>query len=131
MPSTSLHFITVITFCIVTEELPTYEPNPTELATLSDLGVDISFLDAFSPNAKAPEDQSLPALIKRLSEILPKLLAKQNQRLLSKTHRDVIDHEELRTAEQIQIMLAKALKLTAPGAACSVSAVRKAMGVNI
>jgi len=114
---------------LVTSEIPSYAPNPADLATLSELGIDTSFLDAFSHEAHESDDITLPELLQRLSEILPKLLSHQNSRLLSRT-RDHIEQDELITAEQIQSTLAKALKLTAPGAACSVNAVRKAMGVN-
>ena len=106
------------------------EPNPHDLETLAEFGIDVSFLEAFTENAPSPPD-SLPEVLHQLSTILPQLLAQQNERLLAKAPwRGIVGEEEQVTAEQVQEVLAKALKLTAPGAACSVKAVRKAMGVQ-
>ena len=69
--------------------------------------------------------------MEQLSIIIPKLLAQQNSRLLSNSDRGNIKDEELAVAEKVQAYLAKALKLTATGAACSVDGVRSAMGVQI
>merc|ERR1712130_179302 len=101
------------------------EPNPHDLETLAEFGIDVSFLEAFTENAPSPP-ASLPEVLHQLSTILPQLLAQQNERLLAKAPwRGVVGEGEQITADQVQDVLAKALKLTAPGAACSVKAVRK------
>ena len=116
-------------FFSVLQDEPNYDPNPTDLATLADDGIDVSFLDAFSPNAPVPELKSMSEILHVLATLLPKLLDQQNNRLVSRS-RELINEAELSTAEQAQDALLKALKLTAPGAACSVEAIRKAMGIS-
>ena len=111
---------------------PDVPPNPKDLETLSELGIDTSFLEAFTEDGQEKvKSESLPDIMEQLSIIIPKLLAQQNSRLLSHSDRGNIKEEELAVAEKVQAYLAKALKLTAPGAACSVDAVRNAMGVQI
>ena len=107
-------------------------PNPKDLETLSELGIDTSFLEAFTEEGQEKvKCETLPEIMAQLSVIIPKLLAQQNSRLISQSERANIKEEELAVAEKAQKYLAKALKLTAPGAACSVKAVRNAMGVQI
>ncbi|CAG5112745.1 Oidioi.mRNA.OKI2018_I69.chr2.g6926.t1.cds [Oikopleura dioica] len=95
------------------DELTYHEPKADQLETLKDLGIDISFLDAFKPGA-SERVENIQSLLDYIADVIPKL------RKGSSTFSNDL-------ADEAIAAITKVLKLTAPGAAVSVTALRKAM----
>ena len=59
-------------FNLVLDELTYHEPKADQLETLKDLGIDISFLDAFKPGA-SERVENIQSLLDYIADVIPKL----------------------------------------------------------
>lgn len=108
------------------------EPNPIDLLSLQKEGIDVSFLNAFDPDAEIviEEDATVEAILAQLGIIIPQLANLQDKRLLSNRPVEMIDTQELKVAGLIQKGLTAALSKLEPGAAYTAESIRKAIGVK-
>ncbi|CBY31421.1 unnamed protein product [Oikopleura dioica] len=107
------------------DDLTYHEPKAEQLETLKEFGIDVSFLDAFEPGA-AQRVENIQSLLDYIADLIPKLSRQQLMRLSGKNFNDT-SNEEQDLADEAIAAITKVLKLTAPGAAVSVPAIRKAM----
>ena len=54
------------------EDLTYHEPKAEQLETLKELGIDVSFLDAFEPGA-AQRVENIQSLLDYIADVIPKL----------------------------------------------------------
>jgi hypothetical protein len=116
----------------VLESNSSCDPNPRDLLSLQNDGIDVSFLEAFDPNLEiiSGENATVEAIMSQLSVIIPQLAKLQDKRLLSNRPVELIDQSELRAAELIQKGLSNAISKLEPGTVYSTESIRKAIGVK-
>ena len=109
-----------------------FSPNPRDLLSLQNDGIDVSFLEAFDPNMEiiSGADATVEAIMSQLSVIIPQLAKLQDKRLLSNRPVELIDQTELRAAELIQKGLSNAIPKVEPGTVYSTESIRKSIGVK-
>lgn len=105
-----------------------------KLKTLSDLGIDTSFLEHFAANGANNNNDPVQSTLNLTSKLIEKLHQVQYDRLSAPppSHLSQISHPsdvEVQLAEKIIANLTNITKEVAPGAIIPVPSIRKAMGV--
>lgn len=125
------------TIKVLLEEKESNKVDIDHLKTLSDIGIDVSFLQTFETQMKNDQESTeFQQKLQTTSQLLEKLQQVQNERLSLPLPPHLSNlpnatEQELSLAESITSNLAEMSKKVTPADIVSVNSLRKAMGINL